>query len=109
MVIYDAIGTTYGTTRRPDPQVGAMIGTALGDADCTDGFGAAYWRRPGAYLDPMVRAGMSMLAQLDDTVVQPGIDRLASDLESGRWHRRHDDLLRRDQLDTGYRLVIAEQ
>lgn len=28
-------------------------------ADCTDGFLAAHWRKPHAYLDPRVRAGMS--------------------------------------------------
>ena len=33
-------------------------------ADCTDGFLGAYWRRPEMYLEPMVRAGMSGLAQL---------------------------------------------
>jgi hypothetical protein len=27
--------------------------------DCEDGFLAAYWRRPRAYLDVEVRAGMS--------------------------------------------------
>jgi hypothetical protein len=26
--------------------------------DCWDGFAAAYWRRPAAYLDPAVRAGI---------------------------------------------------
>ena len=33
--------------------------------DCADGFGAAYWRRPEAYLDPAVRAGISLLARAD--------------------------------------------
>lgn len=28
--------------------------------DCVDGFGGAYWRRPHAYLDPTVQAGMSL-------------------------------------------------
>jgi hypothetical protein len=36
--------------------------------DCTDGFTAAYWRRPHAYLDPEVRRGHSGLAQADPTV-----------------------------------------
>lgn len=76
--------------------------------DCTDGFGAAYWRRPGAYLDPVVRAGISMLAQTGDVILQPGLDRLAADIESGRWHRRHEDLLQRDDFDAGYRLLVAE-
>ncbi len=77
--------------------------------DCTDGFGAAYWRRPEAYLDPVVRAGISMLAQTGDEVLRPGLDRLAADLASGRWHERHTDLLQREDFDAGYRLLVAEQ
>ncbi|MGW5263085.1 class I SAM-dependent methyltransferase [Microbispora sp. NPDC004025] len=76
--------------------------------DCTDGFGAAYWRRPEGYLDPMVRSGMSVLAQLDQAVVRPALDRLAADLESGRWHERHRDLLGLEEYDVGYRLLVAD-
>jgi SAM-dependent methyltransferase len=77
--------------------------------DCTDGFAAAYWRRPEAYLDPVVRAGMSIFAQLGGGVLQTGLRRLAADLGSGRWHRRHADLLERPDYDGGYRLLTAEQ
>lgn len=76
-------------------------------ADCTDGFGAAYWRRPEAYLDPQVQASMSGLALLDPDVRSQGLARLAADLDSGAWHRRHGDLLGSDSLDCGYRLLIA--
>ena len=38
-------------------------------ADCRDGFTAAYWRRPDAYLDEAVRANMSTFALLDERVV----------------------------------------
>jgi SAM-dependent methyltransferase len=86
----------------------ARIETVPVPHDCTDGFGAAYWRRPEAYLDPIVRGGMSMMSQHGVAAVQPGLARLAADLESGRWHERHGDLLQRDQLDAGYRLLIAE-
>jgi SAM-dependent methyltransferase len=41
--------------------------------DCTDGFLAAYWRRPAAYLDEGVRAGMSGVAALPETVVRPAL------------------------------------
>ncbi len=34
--------------------------------DCADGFGAAFWARPEAYLDPAVQAGISELASLSD-------------------------------------------
>ncbi len=78
-------------------------------ADCTDGFFAAYWRRPEAYLDPGVRATISTFALglLDPALVDEGLARLASDLDSGAWHERHADLLDLDQLDVGYRLVVA--
>jgi SAM-dependent methyltransferase len=75
--------------------------------DCTDGFLAAYWRRPESYLDERVRAGMSGVAALPEVVVRPGLERLARDLDSGDWHRRHAGLLDRESLDVGYRLVVA--
>jgi SAM-dependent methyltransferase len=76
-------------------------------ADCTDGFFAAWWRRPEAYLDERVRAAISGIARLPAADVDPGIERLRRDLADGSWHRRHADLLALDAFDAGYRLVIA--
>lgn len=76
--------------------------------DCTDGFAAAFWRRPEAYLDPAVRAGMSLFATADPDVVTAGLDHLAQDLDSGAWRRRHADLLVLDELDTGLRLLVTD-
>jgi len=76
--------------------------------DCTDGFGAAFWRRPHAYLDPRVRAGISMLAQIGDEALAPALAALTDDLATGRWHTRHADLLALDAIDVGYRLLVAE-
>jgi hypothetical protein len=76
--------------------------------DCTDGFAVAYWRRPEAYLDPVVRAGISMLALTGEEAIAPGLSRLADDLSTGRWHDRHADLLTLDETDVGYRLLVAE-
>lgn len=73
--------------------------------DFTDGVFPAHWRRPEAYLDAGVRRNCSALAQTDPTAVSRGIERLRGDLESGRWHERHSDLLSRDELDVGFRLV----
>ena len=75
--------------------------------DCTDGFLAAYWRRPEAYLDPSVRAGISSLALLASDVVARGVARLRRDLESGEWDQRFGHLRKADALDVGYRLVFA--
>jgi SAM-dependent methyltransferase len=76
--------------------------------DCVDGFAAAYWRRPEAYLDPAIRAGISMLAKTGEEALRAGLSRLADDLRSGRWHDNHADLIQLDFLDVGYRLLIAE-
>lgn len=75
--------------------------------DFTDGFQIAYWRRPESYLDPMIRRASSTFAQLPASVVEPAIARLHEDLASGTWHTRHADLLTRDSVDYGYRLLIA--
>jgi SAM-dependent methyltransferase len=77
-------------------------------ADCTDGFTAAYWRKPNAYLDEAVRANMSTFALLDSHAVADGVARLARDLADGSWHRRHASLLTLPELDVGYRLVVAD-
>lgn len=76
--------------------------------DCTDGFAAAFWRRPEAYLDPAVRAGMSVLARAGEGALRAGLSRLADDIRTGRWHENHADLLQLDSLDVGYSLLIAE-
>lgn len=76
--------------------------------DCQDGFLGAYWRRPELYLDPLARAGISTFAKLDRHVVTAGLELLLDDLQSGAWNQRYRDLLDRDELDLGYRLVVAE-
>jgi hypothetical protein len=73
--------------------------------DCADGFLAAFWRRPAAYLDPAVRAGISGFALLEPDVVDRGLARLKTDLESGEWDRRFGHLRSLDALDVCYRLV----
>jgi SAM-dependent methyltransferase len=75
--------------------------------DCTDGHGAAFWGRPEAYLDPQVQQGMSWLAQLPADVLARGSARLAADLQSGEWDRRHGHLRHLQQLDVGHRLITA--
>ena len=76
--------------------------------DCRDGFLAAYWRRPHAYLDPRVRAGISVFRLLPREEVDEAIEHLREDLESGTWARRCAELLDRDAMDLGYRLLIAD-
>lgn len=77
--------------------------------DCADGFLGAYWRRPERYLDVQARIGISLFAQRSAAEVEPGLKRLTSDLRDGSWQRRYADLLERDELDLGYRLVCARR
>jgi SAM-dependent methyltransferase len=94
----------------------AMIADTLGGGvievlpiphDCIDGFCHAWWRRPEAYLDPRVRAGISGIARLPAEVVDRGMAQLEDDLASGAWHRAHQDLLGTEEIDAGYRIVVS--
>jgi SAM-dependent methyltransferase len=76
--------------------------------DCRDGFYHAFWRRPEAYLDDRVRARISVFARLDDDEKASALARLRADLRTGAWEKRNLDLLQLDELDLGYRLVVAE-
>jgi SAM-dependent methyltransferase len=76
-------------------------------ADCRDGFLLAYWHRPEAYLDPVVRANISVFALMDDAEEAALVARLAADLGSGAWAERNADILELDALDVGCRLLVA--
>jgi SAM-dependent methyltransferase len=86
---------------------GARVDPVPIPADCTDGFFCAYWSRPEAYLDPEVRAAISVFHLLDPAVCDRAVNRLRADLESGAWDERHGHLRELDALDVGYRLVVA--
>lgn len=75
-------------------------------ADCSDGFLCAYWRRPEAYLDPGVRGAISSLARFPD--IDARLQRLRADLDSGEWQRRNGDLLQKEWMDYGYRVLLLQ-
>lgn len=75
---------------------------------CQDGFYGAYWRRPQAYLEPQVRSGISVFAQVSSAAVARAINALRADLETGRWQERHRELLSLDELHLGFYVIIAE-
>lgn len=76
-------------------------------ADCADGFNGAYWHRPRAFLDPHLWRQMSALALIPDADRERGVRALRADLDTGEWDRRWGHLLALDELDLGYRVVIA--
>jgi SAM-dependent methyltransferase len=75
--------------------------------DFTDGFQAAFWRRPEMYLDSEVRAASSTFASLPSDLVDPGIERLRADLHTGKWYESYGDLLALESVDFGHRIVVA--
>jgi SAM-dependent methyltransferase len=86
-----------------EAELGAFQSTAVPvPHDCIDGFLGAFWRRPDTYLDSSVRQSMSSFAKID---ADAGLRKLASDLESGVWGRRNADILARETLDIGYRIL----
>ncbi len=94
----DSIVETLGT---------AKVEPVLIPWDCTDGFQAAYWRRPGEYLKPEIRLSISTLAQLPADIVERAVKQLAADLKSGQWHSRNRGLMELTEKDFGYRLIVA--
>lgn len=96
-----------------DAVVNALGGAAIREFpiphDFTDGCQPAFWRRPDAYLDPAIRAASSTFATLPDEIVEPAMRRLRADLASGARARRHRDLLERNTVDYGYRLIVRTQ
>lgn len=75
--------------------------------DCQDGFMAAFWARPHAYLDPGIRAATSPWHDLPEPVIERALARLGEDLGTGAWERRYRHLLTCSELDVGLRLIIA--
>jgi SAM-dependent methyltransferase len=90
-----------------EPRCGSTIEPLLVPHDCLDGFLAAFWRRPEAYLDLVVQAGISSFCELGPQVTGPPPARLAADLESGKWRRHFGGLLELEEFDFTYRLVTA--
>jgi SAM-dependent methyltransferase len=76
--------------------------------DCSDGFASAYWGRPEAVLDPVVRQASSNWHETPAEATERGLRQLQKDLESGDWDKRHRHLRTQDSLDVGLRLVVAE-
>jgi SAM-dependent methyltransferase len=110
---FPAAASTAAASELPIDQVAEIMGadrveTVLVPHDCSDGFGPAYWRRPAAYLDPDVRSCISGLARLPANDLEPGLDRLRRDLDTGAWQARHQDLLNVNAIDAGFRLIVQQ-
>ncbi len=75
--------------------------------DCTDGFVEAFYGRPEALLDPVVRSAQSAWRFVDPAVEARAIERLGADLASGAWDDRHGRFRTQPQYVGSLRLVVA--
>ena len=75
---------------------------------CEDGFIGAYWKRPWAFLDPLIQRANSAMSSLAADVISKGIARLRNDLQAGEWSVRNAELQTLTRLDLGYRLIVSE-
>ena len=109
----DYVGELFGTYE--EPPVGRIAEAVGADrvevipvpVGCTDGFFAAYWKRPEAYLDAGVRAAISPLARMDPAALEEPLGRLADDIRTGAWAERNAELADLETFDAGYRLLIS--
>ena len=73
---------------------------------CRDGFLAAYWARPSAYLDESVRGRISTFSRI--TNIDFGVQKLTDDLQTLEWYRNNSNLSNLSELDVGYKIVVCK-
>lgn len=74
--------------------------------DCEDGFFAAFWKRPKAYLNSEVRQATSPFSKVNN--LEEGLKKLEDDLKNGTWAKNNQALLNASTLDVGYRLITTK-
>ena len=75
-------------------------------ANCVDGFLAAFWKRPEAYLDELVRENIGIFSKIKNS--REGLTKLKNDIHSGKWQSRNNELSKAEFFDAGYRLITIE-
>jgi hypothetical protein len=75
--------------------------------DCVDGFGEAYYARPEAFLDPVVRRAQSAWGLVEPEEVGRGVERLRTALATGQWDARHGHLRTQPEYVGAVRLIVA--
>jgi SAM-dependent methyltransferase len=103
------LGAGRPSLRERAAAVGAEMEPVPIPWDCVDGFFHCYWRRPEAYLDPAVRRGTSVWAQVGTAAEARAVASLSAQLDSGAWHERNAELLALDEADLGARLLVADR
>lgn len=77
-------------------------------SDINDCFFASAWRKPELYLEQTFRAGVSPLAKSPDNILQPLLDRLETDLISGKWDEKYGHYRSAKTYEAGYRFLTKK-
>lgn len=102
--------------RRRYPAIAALAAAAGRSAvvtevpvpiDCVDGFTEAFYARPESFLDPRVRAAQSAWGFVTPEATRRAVERLRSDLRSGRWDRAYAGWRTRPHFRGSLRLVTG--
>jgi SAM-dependent methyltransferase len=102
--------------RRRYPPIGTIVSALGGDCevhalpipiDCVDGFSEAFYARPEAFLDAAVRRSQSAWSFVPEAVQARTVARLAADLASGDWDRRHGAWRTRAFFEGSLRGIVA--
>ena len=75
--------------------------------DLSDLFAAAGWCQPEIYLNERVRKGISSFAKMSQEELEIGIERLRADIDNGIWQQKHSFLLKQNEYDAGYRIIVS--
>lgn len=75
--------------------------------DCIDGFQEAYYARPEAFLDPAVRKAQSAWGYIPADEQEVIVQRLANDLQSGKWDEQYGHFRTQPFFTGAMRLIIA--
>jgi SAM-dependent methyltransferase len=75
--------------------------------DCMDGFNEAYYARPEAFLDPLVRRSQSLWSFLDEAGQADFVKRLGDDLKSGAWDKQYGEFRKKPWFEGSLRLVAG--
>jgi len=78
-------------------------------ADNTDGFFCSAWQRPQEYLDDAYRRGISPFQLMDPTALNVAIERLKTDLQSGKWDASYGWIRNESEYDGGYMFVSGSK
>jgi len=106
----ERLGGGYAAQRRPDPRIAAQIRDALVVLARHRVRARPAGDRPAALPGDPRRSGAGagrVFAKTSPDHVAEGLARLQRDLRRGAWAERHQDLLARDEMDVGYRLLVS--